>query len=238
MFRKLFLFLIQGKKYSCNICNSNWRFFNKVGLNSNATKINTIIGAGLRFTRCWKCGSVERERLLMHYINKIVNPEKLAVLHIAPERVIKKKVENLFLKYITGDIEKKEDIEIQVDITNMKVFDDETFDLLICNHVLEHITDDANAISEIHRVLKKNGKAILNVPIYKNLYSTYYNPDIIDPNDREFHYGQFDHVRIYGQDFFDKVESFGFKKMPINYPSLTNKLKLNPDEFLFQFIKN
>lgn len=120
----------------------------------------------------------------------------------------------------------------------MKVFDNESFDLVICNHVLEHIPDDNNAIKEIYRVLKKNGIAILNVPIYKNIYSTYSKPDIIDKNDREFHYGQFDHVRIYGQDFFDKVESFGFKKMLINFPSLNNKLKLNPDEFLFQFIKN
>lgn len=238
MFRKLFLFLIQGKKYSCNICNSNWRFFNKVGLNTNATKINIIIGAGLRFTRCFKCGSVERERLLMQYINEIVDTKKLSVLHIAPEIVIKKKIELEFLKYVTCDIEKKEDIQMQVDITNMKVFDNESFDLVICNHVLEHIPDDNNAIKEIYRVLKKNGIAILNVPIYKNIYSTYSNPDIIDKNDREFHYGQFDHVRIYGQDFFDKVESFGFKKMLINYPSLNNKLKLNPDEFLFQFIKN
>ena len=237
MMKNLFLFLLRGGKYHCNICGSNWLFLNKVGVSSDATKKNKIIGAGIRFTRCWECGSVERERLLMNFLDTITNPTSLRVLHVAPEIQIQKKIQKKFAEYITCDLEKKEGIDMAVDITNMKNFSSCEFDILICNHVLEHIIDDQNAIKEINRVLKIRGIAILNVPIFKDLEKTYFDMSIKDPELRSSHFGQFDHVRIYGQDFFKKVERYGFRQKLINYPQLNKKLKLDPDEHVFQFIK-
>ena len=102
------------------------------------------------------------------------------------------------------------------DLTNLP-FEDNRFDLILCNHVLEHVTDDHKAISEIFRVLKKEGKAILQVPIDQNRINTFEDFSITDPKERTKNFGQYDHVRIYGTDFFDRLEKAGFKTEKIDF---------------------
>ena len=102
-------------------------------------------------------------------------------------------------------------------------FKDECFDLIICNHVLEHIEDDKSALNEIYRVLKYNGISFLQVPINLKREKTFEDPSIKSKIEREEFYGQYDHVREYGLDFKDRVEQAGFKVEMLNYSTKISK---------------
>ena len=107
------------------------------------------------------------------------------------------------------------------DITKLN-FKNNTFDLIICNHVLEHIIDDRTAMNEIYRVLKKDGIGILQVPIDKNLEKTYEDNTLVSKKQRAEHFGQYDHVRVYGRDYKNRLEDSGFTVNLIDY---TNEIK-------------
>ena len=106
--------------------------------------------------------------------------------------------------------------DIKGDLTSTN-FKDESFDLIICNHVLEHIEDDKSALNEIYRILKYNGISILQVPMNVKRKNTFEDSSIKSKNQREKYFGQYDHVREYGLDFKDRVEQAGFKVEMINY---------------------
>ncbi len=107
------------------------------------------------------------------------------------------------------------------DITKLN-FKNNTFDLIICNHVLEHIIDDRTAMNEIYRILKKDGIGILQVPIDKNLEKTYEDNTLVSKKQRAEHFGQYDHVRVYGRDYKNRLEDSGFTVNLIDY---TNEIK-------------
>ena len=155
--------------------------------------------------------SLERHRLLWLYLNNSTNllNSKLKVLHIAPEQIFYRKFKkNIYWDYTTFDL-KSPLADVKGDITNMS-FNNDTFDLIICNHVLEHIIDDNSAMSEIYRVLKKDGIGILQVPIDKSLEKTYEDKTLVSKKQRAKHFGQYDHVRIYAMDYKDRLENNGF----------------------------
>jgi SAM-dependent methyltransferase len=129
-------------------------------------------------------------------------------LHLAPEKCFRPLFAKWFGEdnYMTGDIEPGRAKKV-VDITDI-CFSDESYDYIVCNHVLEHIPDDKKAFSELYRVLKKGGTAFLSVPIKGK--TTYEDFSITDPDERTRHFGQFDHVRYYGMDFKERAESAGF----------------------------
>ncbi|WP_081891323.1 methyltransferase domain-containing protein [Gillisia sp. Hel_I_29] len=102
------------------------------------------------------------------------------------------------------------------DVTDLE-FEDEKFDFIFCNHVLEHIPDDTKAMSELFRVLKKGGSAVLLVPIDVQLLETFEDFGITDPKEREKAFGQGDHVRLYGKDYVDRLATAGFKVSAIDY---------------------
>lgn len=112
-------------------------------------------------------------------------------------------------------------------------FKEEVFDVVLCNHVLEHIIDDKKAMAEIFRVLKIGGIAILQVPVSHKLIHTYEDCSITEPEQRKKAFGQFDHVRIYGMDYPQRLESIGFKVEKINISQQYPKYGLNPEEDLF-----
>src|SRR5690606_19939096 len=130
-----------------------------------------------------------------------------------------------------------EGYEYAAHVQNMNVMDipygDHHFDYVLCNHVLEHIPEDTKAMKEIFRVLKPGGSAILQVPISKNSAQTVEDFTIEDPKKREELFGQFDHVRIYGQDYVNRLESAGFKVNRLNISQKYQKLGVNPEEDLF-----
>ena len=118
-------------------------------------------------------------------------------------------------EYFTFDLNSPiADIKGDLISTNFK---DEYFDLIICNHVLEHIEDDKSALDEMYRILKYNGISILQVPINVKREKTFEDLSIKSKIQREKYFGQYDHVREYGLDFKDRVEQAGFKVEMINY---------------------
>ena len=197
----------KGNNVNCPICEKSFRKFLPYG---RIPRNNAL---------CPSCLALERHRVLWLYLKKSTNffTEKLKMLHIAPEICFIarfKKMPNL--DYITGDIESPL-ADIEMDIHNIP-FNDDTFDVIFCNHVLEHVKNDILAMEEIKRVLKPGGWAILQIPLFYPLSETTYEDDsIINPKDREREFGQDDHVRMYGKDFSQRIQRAGLKSEQINW---------------------
>ena len=169
--------------------------------------------------------SLERHRLLWLYLQKETTffEKELKVLHMAPEQCflsIFKKMKNL--DYTTADLYSPI-VDVKADILDLP-FEDELFDFVLCNHVLEHIENDTKAMSELFRVLKPGGIGIFQIPQDLSLEQTYEDSSITSPEERAAHFGQYDHVRIYGKDYFDRLRKVGFKVNEIDYSA-----KLSPD---------
>lgn len=165
--------------------------------------------------RCPKCDSLERHRLYFLYLkNTIPTDRPLHVLHFAPERILTRLFRSYpNVTYLSADIDPRKAMRKE-DITQTS-FDDNTFDVIFCSHVLEHIEDDHKAMTELRRILKPDGFAILIVPI-KDTFNgrvidkTFEDFSITSPKERERVFGQEDHVRIYGRDYEDRLKRAGF----------------------------
>lgn len=162
--------------------------------------------------------SLERHRLLWLYLKNETNifttPKK--VLHIAPEQCflrLFKKQDNL--DYTTADLYSPI-ADVKADICDLP-FEENTFDIVFSNHVLEHIEDDRKAMSELFRVLKPGGMGIFQIPQDLSREKTYEDFSITSPEERTKHFGQYDHVRIYGKDYFDRLRKVGFTVKEIDY---------------------
>ena len=144
----------------------------------------------------------------------------LKVLHFAPEQAFYKLFRNQKnIQYITTDLFSPL-ADVKADICNLP-FEDNSYDIIFCNHVLEHIPDDTKAMQELFRVLKPGGMAILQIPQDLKREATFADDSITDQKERAAIFGQYDHVRIYGRDYFDKLRSIGFKVIEEDY---TNKI--------------
>jgi len=182
--------------------------------------------------------SLERHRLLWLYLKNETDffDKPLRVLHMAPEQCflsIFKKMKNL--DYTTADLYSPI-VDVKADILDLP-FKEEEFDLVFCNHVLEHIEDDHKAMKELYRVMKPGGMGIFQVPQELERETTYEDPNIKTPEDKAVHFGQYDHVRIYGRDYFDRLRNVGFKVEEVNYslqlsPELVEKFCLAKGEIL------
>lgn len=188
-----------GRNVECNICDS---YLRKWSLYGDKEKVNRI---------CPVCYSFGRQRFLWYCIeNSFIEIKPgLRILHIAPEMCIRHHLEKITHdgQYFTGDLN-EEDVDIQIDITNITQ-PDSSYDLIICSHVMEHVPDDDRALSEFHRILKAEGKLIIQVPL-SGSKQTYENNNITTPQERASAYGQSDHLRLYGLDFMNKIRSHGY----------------------------
>lgn len=168
--------------------------------------------------------SLERHRLLWLYlINEtdfFTSPEKKKVLHFAPEQAFYKLFRNQKnIDYTTTDLFSPL-ADVKADICNLP-FKDNSYDIIFCNHVLEHIPDDTKAMQELFRVLKPGGMGIFQIPQELSREFTFSDDSITNQKERAAIFGQYDHVRIYGRDYFDKLRSIGFKVIEEDY---TNKI--------------
>jgi SAM-dependent methyltransferase len=235
------LALHAGSRFVCPFCGYHARDLKPFGLGLPVLKEKAVVGSGLRRAGCYKCGSTDRERLVYVFIRDrlgaIRDAGGLRVLHIAPEpnlsRVLR---ETGFAEYVCGDLDAAgyaADAQVRAMNVLELAFEDDHFDLLICNHVLEHIIDDAAAMRSLYRVLKPGGHGILQVPISANSDETYEDPSITDPQQRELHFGQSDHVRIYGRNYGSRLEAAGFSVQTVNVSAAYPLMGLNPAEDIF-----
>lgn len=164
--------------------------------------------------------SLERHRLLYLYLQNETDFFKapLKVLHFAPEQAFYRRFRNLRnLDYTTTDLNSPL-ADVKADICDLP-FEDNSYDFILCNHVLEHIPDDTKAMQELYRILKPGGTAILQIPQDLSRESSFEDDSITDPKERGRIFGQYDHVRVYGRDYFEKLRSVGFEVEEVDYTS-------------------
>lgn len=189
-----------GYKHKCPICNS---------------RLNTFMPSGLYEKRpnskCPICNSLERHRQLWLILNAKGYLQNKTILHFAPEPCLKIKLSKIdSIEYRTSEYDINSISDFHYDIKAINA-PDSSYDLIICSHVLEHIDNDMAAMEELYRILKNNGIALVQVPIQKDpSKTTYENEKIISEEERIYHFGQFDHVRIYGLDIVNRFRSAGF----------------------------
>ncbi|MBS3992911.1 MAG: class I SAM-dependent methyltransferase [Bacteroidetes bacterium] len=215
--RPIIAFLLKGNRFTDPIDGKRFRYFLPYGYGK--IRYNVLSPSSL---------SLERHRLMWLFLKNNTDffsaPKK--VLHIAPEQCFIKIFKNQpNLDYITADLHSPI-ADVKADILNLP-FENETFDVVFCNHVLEHIVDDQKAMSELYRIMKKGGYGIFQVPQDLTLQKTYEDSTITNPNERAKHFGQYDHVRIYGLDYFNRLENVGFKVTPINLSLSFSKKEIN-----------
>jgi len=205
--RPVIAFFLKGNVYTDPIDGKSFRKFLPYGYEiqrKNALSPSTL--------------SLERHRLLWLFLQQetdFFSAEK-KVLHMAPEQcflALFRKQKNL--TYITADLHSPI-ADVKADICNLP-FDDASFDVVFCNHVLEHISDDTKAMQELYRVLKPGGMGVFQIPQDLSREKTFEDNSITDRKERALLFGQYDHVRVYGRDYFDKLRTIGFRVDEVDY---------------------
>ena len=211
--RPVLAFFLKGKTFTDPIDGKNFRTFLPYGYGKQR---NNVLSPSTL--------SLERHRLLWLYLENetdFFSSEK-KVLHFAPEQAFYKRFRKMKnLNYTTTDLYSPL-ADVKADICNLP-FKDASYDVILCNHVLEHISDDTKAMQELYRVLKPNGMAILQIPQDLNRGTTFEDNTITNKTERAKIFGQYDHVRIYGRDYFNKLRSIGFKVKEVDYTSTLSK---------------
>ena len=162
--------------------------------------------------------SLERHRLLWLYLKNETDffTGSHKVLHMAPEQCFLDVFKSMkTLDYVTADLYSPI-VDVKADLLDLP-FEDESFDFILCNHVLEHIQDDSKAMSELYRVMRNGGTGIFQVPQDISREKTYEDFSITEPEERAEHFGQYDHVRIYGMDYFARLRKVGFRVEEVVY---------------------
>jgi len=237
-----------GKTHTCCVCEKRFFRFSKYrgGTKAVSAYLHNISWVSSTFDTFWcpYCRSHDRERHIILFFDALglwTSFENAAVLHVAPEKQLAFRIAaRKPARYVKGDITPaRADIE-KLDITAIN-YPDNTFDCIICNHVLEHVPDDTRALRELRRVLKPGGFAILQTPYASGLEKTLENqPEVTTPEQHREFYGQEDHVRLYGRDIFERICSVGFvSKMKKHSDCLkgmdAHRYGVNPNEPLFLF---
>ncbi|MDG1058809.1 MAG: methyltransferase domain-containing protein [Flavobacteriaceae bacterium] len=206
-FRPLIKLYFKGDQFTDPIDGSSYRKFLSYGhqnLRQNALCPGTL--------------SLERHRLLWLYLDRKTTflTDSIRVLHIAPEQVFYKKFKSFsHWDYTTSDLHSPL-ADVKADICALP-FEDNSYDFILCNHVLEHIPNDLKAMEELYRVLKPGGTAILQVPLEEDRENTFEDDAITDQRERTRIFGQYDHVRVYGQDYYNRLEEVGFKATAVDF---------------------
>lgn len=227
LIRPIIAVTLKGSKYKDPIDGKSFRKFLPYGYEDQ--RENVLSPSTL---------SLERHRLLWIYLKNETGlfTDTIKLLHFAPEQAFYnrfRKMKNL--EYTTTDLNSPL-ADVKADICNLP-FNDNSFDFILCNHVLEHIPDDTKAMQELYRVLKTGGTAILQIPQDLKRATTFEDNSITSRKERAKIFGQYDHVRVYGRDYFDKLRSIGFNVQEVDYtssltPSEIDKYRLATGEII------
>ncbi len=197
---KIVAVFYSGNAVECPVCGSHFRKFMPYG------RVNPRENA-----LCPSCLALERHRLMWLYLKHQTDffTASHKLLHMAPEHCFIHRFEAMSnLEYITADIESPL-AKVKMDIHQIP-FDANTFDVAFCNHVMEHVDNDIQAMSEMYRVLKPGGWAIIQSPMDSTRATTLEDPSITSRADREKYYWQHDHHRLYGLDYGKRLQKAGF----------------------------
>ncbi|HMK27090.1 MAG TPA: class I SAM-dependent methyltransferase, partial [Chitinophagaceae bacterium] len=214
-------FSLLPKKKQCNICGSKvfdflplpgyyLKNFKKYGFRHTQKGAFETIDTGHFF--CPQCYSTDRERLYAWYMkNHVVFAKEESILDFAPSKGFSNWVKlNYDCKYVTADLF-IEDMDVKTDIEKMDVFADNSFDLVICSHIMEHVKNDQQAMAEIFRILKRSARAIIMTPVLIDFDGIDEDPSCTDIGERWRRFGQDDHIRLYSQKVFtERLGKAGF----------------------------
>ena len=225
-------FIYRGKNVECPVCSRTFRKFLPYGYNK--------VREGVL---CPRCFSLERHRLLWLFLKNETGffEDSLKILHVAPEQCFYRRFRAMNnLDYTTADLVSPL-ADVKIDVQAMP-FENDSFDIVICNHVLEHVEDDIKAMKEIYRILRKGGFAIMQVPFNSSMEKTHEDSSITDPRERERQFRQKDHLRLYGKDYTERVKKAGFVIRDKNYIEkvddiMKQQYRLPEFEFMYAFYK-
>jgi SAM-dependent methyltransferase len=214
---------------TCPCCGQGFRRFRRYG--------RVDLPAVNRY--CPACGTFERHRLLWLYLEQrtALFTAALRVLHFAPEPVLQKRFRAVpDLDYVSVDLDAPLAM-VHSDITRLALGSG-AFDVVLCSHVLEHVPDDRQAMRELYRVLRPGGWAVVMTPVDLRLETTYEDPSIVAPRERERAFGQHDHVRLYGRDLVNRLREAGFVVRVVTFGSELDaatvaRYGLNPYEDIY-----
>jgi SAM-dependent methyltransferase len=215
--RPIFAFLLKGDTYTDPIDGKHFKTFLPYGYGKQ--RDNVLSPSTL---------SLERHRLFWLYLKNETDffTAQKKVLHFAPEQAFYKRFKKMpNLDYVTTDLNSPL-ADVKADICNLP-FEDNSFDFIFCNHVLEHIPDDTKAMQELYRVLKVGGMGIFQIPQDLSSEKTFEDDSITDKKERAKIFGQYDHVRIYGRDYFEKLRSIGFKVEEVDYTATLSDAEID-----------
>ena len=222
--------LYKGDNVECPVCERSFRKFLSYG-SEVAHRENVLCPYDL---------TLERHRLMWLYLRDASNfftEDQLNVLHIAPEQCFYKRFKlQSNLNYLTGDLVSPL-ADMHFDLHSIPL-EDNRFDVVFCNHVLEHVDDALQCMKELYRVMKPGGWGIMQVPLDMSREATYEDPSIVTPEEREKHFWQKDHVRLFGQDYTEWLRKAGFTvvefKKDSNYSAdLLERYRINAGEILY-----
>ncbi len=204
LLRNLISIFYIGNNYQCNICNFKMSHFIKL---KNKDRI------------CPKCGSLARTRNLWNLLENEIQGK--TILHFSPSPSLKTKIESLNnIKYVTSDYAGEFEATKRLNIESIDEPND-SYDLVICYHILEHIENDIKAMKELHRIIKPKGKCIIQTPFKTG--EIYENKEVKTDEERLIHFGQKDHLRIYSvEGLMNRLESVGFQTKLIEYKEVNN----------------
>lgn len=209
---------MRGRRYRCPVCGRGFRRmlpYGYVRVRENAL--------------CPSCLSLERHRLLWLWLGRETDLFKSLprVLHIAPEVCLRSHFRRLYRgarnRYVTADMESPL-ADLHFDVQRIPL-PDASFDAVICNHLLEHVADDGLALRELRRILAPGGWGVVMCPVDYAREKTFEDDSIVDPDERTRIFGQYDHRRIYGRDYAERLSAAGFQAQEIDY-----KATLTPEE--------
>jgi SAM-dependent methyltransferase len=232
-----------GLSVKCPICRSFLSGYVKHGQHFEVLHIRNVVGGIALKDRCPVCYGISRTRLIAMYLEPLLNAASspLKILHFAPELGLANWIRQyLAVRYTACDATPFAYQEIP-NVLHVSLpylpFADNSFDVIVCSHVLEHVTDDRAAMREIFRILDAKGTALFMVPEATDGLGTDEEPSLLDPDTRERRFGQNDHVRLYGRDdFVDRLSSAGFDTCAFHpfeeFPNKALSMHLNPQEIL------
>ncbi len=225
-----------GSTYSCLVCGHGVRKFFRLSYQIESTAKSYGFSHDFRNMEtlnfdqcnCPFCLASDRERLYAIFLEGNFSRQgnkACRMLDFAPgasfERFMRRKT---FVQYTTADF-MRHDVDIEMDVCDMNQIQDYSFDIVLCSHVLEHVADPDNAMREIKRVMKKDGLAIIMVPIFKDVEETVEESQYDTPELRWRHYGQGDHVRLFSKaDFLHRLQEAGLLVEAINPTGLDAEL--------------